>query len=236
MKITKLTDDSSWWIETNDFSLVIDPWFSTQQVDGHPWFSLQKRAQSYGPFVFPENKPLYIFVSHPFSDHCHQESLLTFPKETVVFAENRALKKINSWGYFNSVQAIAAAPFKLSQLTKVSLLNQTHHAFVFALEGKLFLYAPHGVKSKHDLPRVDVLITTTTTYSLPFFLGGTVNLGLKESRAVLDKTKAKLVLATHDQRKESRGLVGWFAKPQYENDSTFKILLAGECLSLADLI
>jgi hypothetical protein len=80
---------------------------------------------------------------------------------------------------------------------------------------------------------LDVLITTTTTYNLPFFLGGTVNLGLKEAKAVLNKTKSSVVLATHDQQKESKGLVGWFARPVYENESTFKRLLAGDSLSLA---
>ena len=75
-------------------------------------------------------------------------------------------------------------------------------------------------------------ITTTTTYKLPFFLGGTVNLGLKEAKAVLAKTGAKLVLATHDQQKESKGLVGLFARPVYEYDDTFKSLNAGDSLAL----
>ena len=236
MKITKLTDDSSWLIETADFSLVIDPWFTAQQVDGHPWFSLQKRAETYGPFEFPKDKPLFIFVSHPFSDHCHKESLLSFLTETVVIAEDRALKKIRGWNYFAALKPIAKAPFLLEQLTKVSLLNQTHHAFILHVEGKTLMYAPHGVKSSQDLPRVDVLITTTTTYKLPFFLGGTVNLGLKQAKAVLAKTGAKLVLATHDQQKESRGLVGLFARPVYEYEDSFKSLNAGDSLAFTEFI
>ena len=236
MQLTKLTDDSSWLIETADFSLVIDPWFTAQQVDGHPWFSLQKRSQTYGPFEFSKDKPLFIFVSHPFSDHCHKESLLTFPKETVVIAEYRALKKIRAWNYFAALKPIANAPFLLKQLTKVSLLNQTHHAFILHVEGKTLMYAPHGVKSSQDLPMVDVLITTTTTYKLPFFLGGTVNLGLKQAKAILAKTSAKLVLTTHDQQKESRGLVGLFARPVYEYEDSFKSLNTGDSLAFTEFI
>jgi len=232
MKFTKLTDDSSWLIETAEFSLVIDPWFTNQQVDGFAWFSLQQRAQTYGPFDFPKDKPLVIFVSHPFSDHCHQETLLTFPKNTRIVAERRALKKIQSWKYFDQVLSLEQAPFDLKQLSKPSLINQTHHAFTFQLEGKSLLYAPHGVSAKQELPAVDVLLTTTTTYKLPFFLGGTVNLGLKEAKAVLAKTGAKLVLTTHDQRKESKGFVGLFARPVYEYDDTFKSLNAGDSLTL----
>lgn len=232
MKFTKLTDDSSWLIEATDFSLVIDPWFTNEQVDGYSWFSLQQRAQTYGPFDFPSEKPLLIFVSHPFSDHCHKETLCSFPEETILIAEDRAFKKIQSWKYFDSLKPLSESPFSVMQCTKVSLFNQTHHAFVIHLEGKTILYAPHGVSALQDIPPVDVLITTTTTYKLPFFLGGTVNLGLKEARAVLAKTGAKLVLATHDQQKESRGLVGFFARPVYECDDAFKSMSAGDTLAL----
>ncbi|NDB34483.1 MAG: MBL fold metallo-hydrolase [Flavobacteriia bacterium] len=236
MKITKLTDDSSWLIETVDFTLVIDPWFTDQQVDGHPWFSLQKRDKTYGPFQFPKDKPLYIFVSHPFSDHCHKETLLTFPKNTQIVAEQRALEKIISWKYFENVLPLEQALFGVKQHTKPNLFNQTHHAFSFQLAGIHLLYAPHGIRANHAMPKAQGLITTTTTYKLPFFLGGTVNLGLEQARRALDETGASWALATHDQRKESKGLVGIFAKPTYEQDLAFRVLKAGESLSLAELV
>ncbi len=232
MKFTKLTDDSSWLLESADYSLVIDPWFTNQQVDGFAWFSLQKRTQTYGPFNFTPDKPLIIFVSHPFSDHCHKETLCSFPKETMIIAEDRAYKKINTWNHFKALKSLSESPFSVKQCTKVSLFNQTHQGFVFHLEDKTILYAPHGLSSLIDIPQVDVLITTTTTYKLPFFLGGTVNLGLKQAKRVLAKTGAKLVLATHDQQKESRGLVGLFARPVYECDDSFKLLNAGDSLAL----
>lgn len=216
MKITKLTDDSSWCIETHDFTLVIDPWFTTEQADFHPWFSLQKRTKSYGPFTFPAHKEPILFISHPFSDHCHKETLLTFPKNTRIFAERRALKKIRAWHYFDRLASLDQAPFGLEQLTQTSLFNQTHHAFSLQIEDKQMLYAPHGVKSNSKLPKVDLLITTITTYKLPLLLGGTVNLGLCAAEKIRTQTEAKTVLTTHDQQKESRGLVGIFAKPTYE--------------------
>ena len=52
MKFTKLTDDSSWLIETAVFSLVIDPWFTNQQIDGYAWFSLQERVERMDPLIF----------------------------------------------------------------------------------------------------------------------------------------------------------------------------------------
>lgn len=236
MKFTKLTDDSSWLMETTDFSLVIDPWFTNQQIDGYAWFSLQERAETYGPFDFSASTPLIVLVSHPFSDHCHKETLLTFPPNTRIVAERRALKKIQSWNYFDEVLSLDQAPFGVKQLTKPSLFNQTHHAFLLQVEGTEILYAPHGVRANDSLPKAQGLITTTTTYKLPFFLGGTVNLGLDEARKVLAKTEASWVLTTHDQRKVSKGLVGLFAKPTYEQEPAFHVLKAGESLTLAELV
>jgi hypothetical protein len=236
MKFTKLTDDSSWLIETSDFSLVIDPWFTRSQIDGFSWFSLQERAESYGPFDFSGAKELTLFVSHPFSDHCHKETLLTFPKNTRIVAERRAMKKIQLWNYFDEVLSLDQAPFRVKQLTKPSLFNQTHHAFLLQLEDTDILYAPHGVRAKESLPNAHGIITTTTTYKLPFFLGGTVNLGLDEARKVLAKTGASWVLTTHDQRKASKGVVGFFARPTYAQEPSFHVLKAGESLSLAELV
>lgn len=236
MKFTKLTDDSSWLIESKEFTVLVDPWFTRSQIDGFAWFSLQKRAESYGPFDFTHAKDFTVFVSHPFSDHCHKESLLTFPQNARIVAEHRAMKKIESWKYFDQVLSLEQAPFGVEQLTKVSFLNQTHHAFLLKLDKTSFLYAPHGVRANDSLPKAQGLITTTTTYKLPFFLGGTVNLGLDEARKVLAITGAKWVLTTHDQRKVSKGLVGLFAKPTYEQDSAFHVLKAGESLTLAELI
>jgi len=236
MKFTKLTDDSSWLIKTTDFSLVIDPWFTRSQVDGFAWFSWQERLKTYGPFDFSSMKGLTVLVSHPFSDHCHKETLLTFPENTVVVAESRALKKIQSWGYFEHVLPLERAPFGVEQITKPSLLNQTHHAFLLHLEGLHVLYAPHGVRANDSLPQVHGLITTTTTYKLPCFLGGTVNLGLREAEKVLALTGASWVLTTHDQPKESKGLVGLFAEPTYESSPAFHALKAGESLTLTELV
>lgn len=232
MKITKLTDDSSWLITTDEFSLVIDPWFTNQQVDGFSWFSLQQRNESYGPFDFSQVKNLILFITHPFSDHCNKETLLTFPKNTKVIAESRAFKKIESWNYFSELIKLTEAPFNIKQLTKVTLFNQTHHAFFFRLKDISLIYAPHGVSTIQNIPSADVLMTTTTTYKLPFFLGGTVNLGLKKANALRVKTGAKWVITTHDQQKESKGLVGLFARPIYERDNAFKSLNAGDSLSL----
>jgi hypothetical protein len=44
MKFTKLNDDNSWLWEFDSYSLLVDPWFTPQQVDLAPWFSTQRHV------------------------------------------------------------------------------------------------------------------------------------------------------------------------------------------------
>lgn len=217
MRITKLTKDSSWLFETDDFQFFVDPWFTESQVDLAPWFSLQTREQAY-PIAWNQNKPIYIFVSHPFSDHCHKETLLAFPTNAEVFAPSKVLKKILKWNHFEKVLGFEKAPFTIEQITPNSWLNLTHHAFRFLIEKTVISYAPHGSKDVERFSKSDVLMTTTTRYKLPFFLGGTVNLGFDEAMELSKVCQPKYHLASHDEQKTSKGLVGWFAKPKYYLD------------------
>jgi hypothetical protein len=76
-----------------------------------------------------------------------------------------------------------------------------------------------------------VLITTTTNYTLPFFLGGTINLGIHKAMQLLETTKAKKLITTHDEQKVGKGLVEKLAKKNYENAISLPeilSLMAGE--------
>jgi hypothetical protein len=76
-----------------------------------------------------------------------------------------------------------------------------------------------------------VLIATTTNYTLPFFLGGTINLGIQKAMQLQEITKAKKLITTHDEQKMGKGLVEKLAQKHYENASSLPEILwlkAGE--------
>ena len=212
MQITKINEDSTWLLQIDGLKVLIDPWLSPSQIDFHPWFSRQFHNQ---PQVAIETlpQPDFIFISHPFTDHCNKETLLQFAADTPIVALPPILKKIQKWQHFNTLLSLDEAPFTLRQLkTKRALV---HKAFQISSKEKSLIYAPHGAVLSED-SHANVLITTTLSYRLPFFIGGTINMGLQKALVLKEKIGASYLLATHDEQKRAEGFVSKVASVKFE--------------------
>lgn len=75
---------------------------------------------------------------------------------------------------------IEKAPLKVSAIPTNSLFDPIYFSFRIKNEEGTFIYAPHGTNANY-LPKVDVLITTTNTFKLPFWLAGNTYLGYKKA-------------------------------------------------------
>ena len=226
MQLTKLNEDSSWLLNLDGVKVLVDPWFSASQVDFHPWFSRQFH-QSPQPLVRELVRPDFIFISHPFTDHCNKETLLQFSSEIPLIALPSILKKIKKWGHFKTLIPLDATPIPISLLkTKNALVHKAY--LIESVQNKL-VYAPHGavLKKNLDLP-INALITTTLQYQLPFFLGGTINLGYGKAVELQKQVGAKYLLTTHNEDKKGEGLVSLFAKRKFSNDAGVISLTPGE--------
>lgn len=234
MKITKLNDDSSWLIDFTETTLMIDPWFTPYQVDLASWFSIQYHKTKQ-PTVSDLKKPDYIFISNPFTDHCNKETLVQFDPSIPIIGTKKVVNKIKKWGYFKELILIENAPFQIELIKGNNPLDLVHNAYLIQFEKKSILYAPHGTKLNH-VPKADVLITTTSRYQLPFWLGGKVNLGYSAAVKLLRKTQCRIVLSSHDEQKIGRGLVEILAKKKYVNpehaNTKIKFLSQGETILL----
>lgn len=231
MNFKKLNDDCSWLWELNGIKIIVDPWFTPSQIDGHRLFSEQFH-QSPQPSVATLPHIDFLFISNPFTDHCNKETLLQFDKSIPLIAKESILKKISKWNHFRKLIPLQDAPFRIKEFKPGRFLDLVHSAFLFETEEGTILFAPHGAKGK-DLPKVDVLITTTTRYNLPFWLGGTVNLGIKNAELLYRQTEAKLFLSTHDEQKIGKGFVEKWAKKEYVTNANFVTYLkVGESFSV----
>ena len=227
MRLVKLNEDSSWMWEWDGIRVLVDPWFTPSQIDYHPAFSEQFHLTAQ-PKVSDLAKIDYIFISHPFTDHCNKETLVQFDKDIPVISRPGTLKKISSWNHFNVLIPIEEAPFKISVIPSNSFFDPVHFAFRIENEDGTFIYAPHGTKATH-LPNADVLITTTTTFELPFWLGGTINLGYKKALIAKELSGASILVATHDEKKIGKGFVEKLAKKTYESQlKDVNVLRQGE--------
>ncbi|MFM6945615.1 MAG: MBL fold metallo-hydrolase [Flavobacteriales bacterium] len=230
MQLTKLNEDSSWLLSLDGLKVLVDPWFSASQVDFHPLFSRQFHAGPQ-PKVETLQRPDFIFISHPFTDHCNKETLLQFSGDIPLIALPSILKKIAKWGHFQELIPLEKAPFSIRILkTKNSLV---HKAYLIESELNKLVYAPHGAMLKKKIKlQVDAVIATTLQYQLPFFLGGTINLGFAKALDLKNQLQAKYLLTTHNEDKIGEGLVSWFAKRKFSTDDELINLKAGEVFDL----
>ncbi len=228
MHLLKLNDDSSWMWTLNGKRYLVDPWFTPSQVDFFPWFSEQFHVTKQ-PTISELGDIDFIFVSHPFTDHCNKETLLQLDANIPIIADRSVRKKIAKWAHFKNLVPLEDAEISIEKLGSGSLLDPVHNAFVFHTNAGKLLYAPHGTRVK-SLPKVDVAISTTTFYRLPFWIGGTINLGLANAQGIREITSASMVFTTHDEQKVGKGLVEKLAKKKYNQGSSSGIqkLLAGE--------
>lgn len=112
--------------ERSRFNILIDPWLQGPQSDVASWFSTQWHVVAStvqdmheldevlalleeDVHASSENKALEasyidcVAVSHEFTDHCHQATLLELPKSVPVVATEKAADLIRSWGHFDTV-------------------------------------------------------------------------------------------------------------------------------------
>ena len=230
MQLTKLNDDSSWMFHFDGLKVLVDPWFSASQVDFYPLFSRQFH-QSPQPVVGELQQPDYIFISHPFTDHCNKETLLQFAKNIPVIALPGILQKISKWAHFEKLMTFDEVPFTIRLLqTKNALVHKAY--LIESLENNI-VYAPHGaVLKKEQNLQVDAVLTTTLQYQLPFFLGGTINLGYGKAIELKEQSGAKYILTTHNEDKIGEGLVTWFAKRKFSSNEGVIHLKTGEVFQL----
>lgn len=230
MKFRKLNDDCSWLWELNGLKIIVDPWFTPSQIDGHRLFSEQFH-QTPQPLVSSLTQIDFLFISNPFTDHCNKETLIQFDASIPLIAKRSILKKIEKWNHFNFLIALEDSPIPVREYKPSQFLDLVHSAYFFELKDGTILFAPHGAKMK-QLPKADILISTTTLYHLPFWLGGTVNLGIKNAELLYKQCGAKLFLSTHDERKLGKGLVEKLAVKDYVSEADFVTYLkAGQEIS-----
>ncbi|KAK2616476.1 hypothetical protein QQS21_000518 [Conoideocrella luteorostrata] len=261
--LVHLNEDTTWLLQlprhNKWFNILIDPWLQHSQSDVHPLFSTQSHVSLPSVATIEDlNKILQdiegarpqtgaegrgpgpnasmidaVVISHEFTDHCHQKTLLELPRSTPVYAADVAADLIRSWGYFTQVITAPAlgAGVKWSQLTVGPLPDWLaigrvitpgnalyyHSAIIFAFDigagdgGEAILYSPHGIDSK-DLAGLEasglkILALLHGLDDVRIWLTKQLNLGaLNGIRAA---SKAKYWFPTHDEKKKGTGLIGY---------------------------
>jgi len=227
MALTRLNDDSSWIIEIDGTRLLLDPWLDGPAIVGLPWIHTARLAQ---PATDVTTLPAVdaLIISHPFPDHCHAPTLAQLPGDIPAFAPAVARRQVKRFGRFNDVSVLGNCTRRGDALIVGSvsifflmfgiLLLSTHNVLVIrGLEsGRSLAYCPHGVNIsdrtvgaiEHQLnDSLDLLMCSFTLLDLPFYLGGTANLGQDAALALTQHFDPHFVLPTHDGEKPDTGFI-----------------------------
>ena len=101
-------------------------------------------------------------------------------------------------------------PFQVKVLRAKRQLKATFNGLLIAVKDVLIIYLPHGynfseVQTAYIVSfKKKIVISSFSTYKLPFFLGGIINPGLQDRKALVEKIQAELVLQTHDYPKQEQ--------------------------------
>lgn len=228
--LQRLNQDTTWKININGYQLLLDPWLVESEIDGFSWFNEQWHRTAPVPIeALPDVDG--IVVSQPFSDHCHEKTIARLPAHWPIAAVAQARKRLEKT--FQNTRNISTIPeynagflalgaLQLTQFRTNSFLDQVHNALLIVNPSQEnIFYAPHGfVLNSQQLAwlknyPIEVLITTVSLYKLPFYLGGTVNLGLSTMLKLADQLQPSHVINTHDEQKIAKGLVPRIAQTIY---------------------
>lgn len=174
-----------------------------------------------------------VIISHQFTDHCHQNTLLELPVSTPVYASDVAADLVRSWNHFDQVITTPAlgAGVEWSRLTVGPLPDWLaigrvitpgnalyyHAASLIAFNlgrgdgGEAIIYSPLGIESK-DLAGIESsgLKTLALLHGLDdvrIWMTKQLNLGALNGIKAAKVCKAKFWVATHDEVKKGGGFI-----------------------------
>lgn len=268
LSLARVNGDTSFIITINNKRLLVDPWIYGKEIDGCSCFN---SAELVEPTISIDNIGHVdaIIISHEFSDHLHEETLLSIDDKIPILATKNAIQRLKK-NRLLSKRKISEIPssnkcvqlmlfddsIKIGLISASGLFDFVHNALLIFpndntnginetdilitekdsdsniksnIKGGGICYCPHGfvlnennVIAKEINNKIDLLIVSMTEYYLPFFVGGTVNLGLSAAAALTNVLKPRYVVDCHSEKKKSNGLIPFLAKPVYRSNQEIK--------------
>jgi len=231
MEFFRLNGDTSWLICCEGNSLAIDPWLLGAEVDCCPCFNSARLLSGAADPLQLAPTLTGILITQPFSDHCHEGTLLALGCGVPIFAVPGALARLRQ-----GPTPLAARVLPLSSVASrlpgwraehiaPSFFSPTHGGVLLSTQRGSVVFAPHGLKAAGlrllasriapVIPRPITVVSTTTVFDLPCWLGGKVNLGLSSAVALCEAVRADAFIATHDEDKPSTGCIPLVASKHY---------------------
>ena len=214
MRVLKADDYQTWYIDEDNFSVLIDPWLD-KRLNPHSSFILQREREV--PSCLNEkdlSKVKAVIITAPFVDHFHLPSLKKLNKDVQIITTSRVKKTLEKKGFLNRVTCVGnnpieIGPFKLSAYPAGFPYNWS--SFCFYLEnnkGKRLFQESHVANLsliKKINQTCDLALITVDSVKLLGVLK--LSMSLEQSLKVTSLLGAKKLMATGTSPFLLKGLI-----------------------------
>ena len=214
MRVLKADDYQTWYIDEDNFSVLIDPWLD-KRLNPHSSFILQREREV--PSCLNEkdlSKVKAVIITAPFVDHFHLPSLKKLNKDVQIITTSRVKKILEKKGFLNRVTCVGnnpieIGPFKLSTYPAGFPYNWS--SFCFYLEnnkGKRLFQESHVANLsliKKINQTCDLALITVDSVKLLGVLK--LSMSLEQSIKVTSLLGAKKLMATGTSPFLLKGLI-----------------------------
>ena len=214
MRILKADDYQTWFIEEDNFSILIDPWLN-KKLNPYSSFILQREKEESSCLSEKEIKNVNaVIITAPFIDHLHLPSLDKLNKEIQIFTTKKVKKILNKRGFLNIETCVNYCPIKIGPFLLTPYpagFPYTWSSFCFFLENndKKKIYHESHISNfpilKKQKKNCDIALITID--SVKFFGLLTLSMGLKEALKVASLLEAKKIMATGTNPQNLKGLI-----------------------------
>ena len=214
MRVLNAEDYECWYIDEDNFSVLIDPWLD-KRLNPHSSFILQREREV--PSCLNEkdlSKVKAVIITAPFVDHFHLPSLKKLNKDVQIITTSRVKKTLEKKGFLNRVTCVGnnpieIGPFKLSAYPAGFPYNWS--SFCFYLEnnkGKRLFQESHVANLsliKKINQTCDLALITVDSVKLLGVLK--LSMSLEQSIKVTSLLGAKKLMATGTSPFLLKGLI-----------------------------
>ena len=121
MRVLKADDYQTWYIDQDNFSVLVDPWLD-KRLNPYSSFILQREREVSSCLNEKDlNKVKAVIITAPFVDHLHLPSLKKLNKDVQIISTSRVKKTLEKKGLLNSVTCVSNDPIELVQAFFLSL-------------------------------------------------------------------------------------------------------------------
>ncbi len=228
MKIKKIDDYQSWYIESEDTALIIDPWLDKVMQPKSNFFI--NRAREENALITDEmiDKVACILISAPFEDHFHEKSLKRFDPSTLVLTSKPSVKKLKKLGFTN-IEVLKSGIQKNIGDLEIKAHDAGfpyNYLWTFSFEiiqGEKVLYFESHVDKPSRIRqkglKADCAILTTEEVKILGLLP--LSNSSEATLKILEELECKNIMIQGSDPSETKGLISYFLKIGEENLELF---------------